>query len=125
MQAGRTHPAADTPSRGPRPQLSLDVKGNTSVNAETMQAPPPAAATEQARSPAVWVVRANGGQYTDLFLGGGYVAVGWFDLSSVGSLDDIRRLYGQSYPDAPAGQAANETGSNRRVLSPMSARVTT
>ena len=96
--------------RGPQPQLSLDVKGNTSVNAETMHVAPPAAATDQARPPAVWVVRANGGQYTDLFLVGGYVAVGWFDLSSIRSLDDIRRLYGQSYPDAPAGQAANETG---------------
>ena len=76
-----------------------------------MQVAPPAAATaEQSRTPAVWVVRADGGQYTDLFLGGGYVAVGWFDLSSVRSLEEIRRLYGQSYPDAPAGQAANETG---------------
>ena len=92
MQAERTRPAAELPWHGPRPQLSLDVKGNTSVNAETMQVVPPAAATKQARPPAVWVVRANGGQYTDLFLGGGYVAVGWFDLSSVGSLDDIRRL---------------------------------
>lgn len=72
--------------------------------------PPGAAAAAQARTPAVWVVRANGGQYTDLFLGGGYVAVGWFELSSVRSLEAIRRLYGQNYPDAPAGQAANETG---------------
>ncbi len=81
------------------------------MNAETTQVPPPAAAgREQARPPAVWVVRANGGQYADLFIAGGYVAVGWFDLSSVGSLDDIRQRYEQSYSDAPTGQAANETG---------------
>ena len=58
----------------------------------------------------VWVVRADGGKYTDDFVAGGYVAVGWFDLSSVDSRDEIRRRYEREYRDALAGQVANETG---------------
>ena len=63
-----------------------------------------------ARPVQVWVVRSDGGKYTDDFVLGGYVAIGWFDLSSVGSRDEIRRRYEQEYPDALAGQVANETG---------------
>ena len=58
----------------------------------------------------VWVVRADGGKYTDDFVAGGYVAIGWFDLSSAGSREEIRRRYEREYPDALAGQVANETG---------------
>ena len=58
----------------------------------------------------VWVVRADGGKYTDDFTAGGYVAIGWFDLASVGSREEIRRHYERVYPDALAGQVANETG---------------
>ncbi len=80
------------------------------MKSERMPVVPPAPATDEARPPAVWVVCANGGQYTDLFVAGGYVAVGWFDLSSVRSVAEIRRIYRKSYPDAPAGQAVIETG---------------
>ena len=76
--------------------------------------PPPApaadAGAEKARPARVWVVRADGGKYTDHFVAGGYAAVGWFDLSSVSSRDEIRRRYVQEYPEAPSGQIANETG---------------
>lgn len=58
----------------------------------------------------VWVVRADGGKYTDDFIAGGYVAIGWFDLSSAGSREEIRRCYEREYPDALVGQVANETG---------------
>ena len=58
----------------------------------------------------VWVVRADGGKYTDHFVAGGYAGVGWFDLSSLGSRDEIRRRYEQEYSDALRGQIANETG---------------
>ena len=60
--------------------------------------------------PRVWVVRADGGKYTDHFLSGGYAAVGWFDLSSVDTPDQLRKVYELEYPEAPAGQLANEIG---------------
>ncbi len=60
--------------------------------------------------PKVWVVRADGGKYADHFVSGGYAAVGWFDLSSVETLDRIRRTYQVEYPDALPGQIANELG---------------
>ena len=60
--------------------------------------------------PRVWVVRADGGKYADHFLSGGYAAVGWFDLSSVDTRDQLRKVYELEYPDAPAGQIANEIG---------------
>lgn len=65
---------------------------------------------EMGRPVQVWVVRADGGKYTDDFIAGGYVAIGWFDVSSVDSREEIRRLYEQEYPDARAGQIANEIG---------------
>lgn len=58
----------------------------------------------------VWVVRADGGKYTDDFIAGGYVAIGWFDLSSAGSREELRRCYEREYPEALVGQVANETG---------------
>ena len=60
--------------------------------------------------PRVWVVRADGGKYADHFVTGGYVAVGWFDLSSVDTHDQLREIYELKYPDAPAGRVANEIG---------------
>lgn len=60
--------------------------------------------------PRVWVVRADGGKYADHFLSGGYAAVGWFDLSSVDTRDQLRKLYELKYPEAPSGQLANEIG---------------
>ena len=60
--------------------------------------------------PRVWVVRADGGKYADHFVTGGYAAVGWFDLSSVDTRDQLREIYELKYPDAPAGKVANEIG---------------
>ena len=59
---------------------------------------------------AIWVVRADGGKYADRFLAGGYVAVGWFDLSFAESREQIRKRYRQEYPDASVGRISNETG---------------
>lgn len=61
-------------------------------------------------APRVWVVRADGGKYADDFVSGGYAAVGWFDLSSIGTRDQLRKACELEYPDAPAGQIANVTG---------------
>ena len=68
----------------------------------------PAAETSPARETAVWVVRAAGGKYADRFLAGGYAAVGWFELSSADSPEQIRERYRREYPDAPAGRIAND-----------------
>ena len=64
---------------------------------------------ESGTSPSVWVVRADGGKYADDFVGGGYAAVGWFDLSSIGTRDQLRRAYELEYPNSPVGQIANVT----------------
>lgn len=70
----------------------------------------PDSAPKSPRRAKIWVVRADGGKYTDHFIAGGYAAVGWFDLSSASNRDEIRRLYERQYPDALPGQIANETG---------------
>ena len=56
---------------------------------------------QDAEPPHVWVVRANGGKYTDHFVSGGYAAVEWalIELPSVDSFDDLRRRYCEAYPD--------------------------
>ena len=77
---------------------------------ESRSDPGRAADADGERSASVWVVRADGGKYTDDFVAGGYVAIGWFDLSSADSRDEIRRRYEREYPNALAGQIANETG---------------
>ena len=50
----------------------------------------------------VWVVRADFGKYTEHFVKGGYVAVGWIrseNLSSIKEREDIERLYRLAYPE--------------------------
>ena len=61
---------------------------------------------EGPQPPDVWVVRANGGKYTEHFVSGGYSAVEWepIKLSSVSSLEDLRRRYREAYPDDNAKQ---------------------
>ena len=49
----------------------------------------------------VWCVRAEFGTYTQAFVGGGYVAIGWMpelDLATVDSRDALYPLYKQVYP---------------------------
>ena len=64
---------------------------------------------DKTRQAAVWVVRADAGKYADRFVAGGYAAVGWFDLSSADSREQIRERLRREYPDAAAGKVANET----------------
>jgi restriction system protein len=50
----------------------------------------------------VWCVRAEFGTYTNQFVEGGYVAIGWMpnvDLSAVKSRDDLYPLYKRAHPD--------------------------
>ena len=50
----------------------------------------------------VYCVRADYGTYTDHFLNGGYVAIGWLpdnDLSKVQSRNELYSLYSNAYPD--------------------------
>lgn len=51
--------------------------------------------------PELYCVRANYGQYTDQFLNGGYVAIGWLKdtaLSSVKTNDELKELYVKHHP---------------------------
>ncbi len=50
----------------------------------------------------VWCVRADFGTYTEQFVSGDYVAIGWMpdvDLSPVESRDELYPLYKQAHPD--------------------------
>ena len=50
----------------------------------------------------VYCVRADFGTYTDHFVNGGYIALGWLpdnDLSKVQSRDELYSLYRNAYPD--------------------------
>ncbi len=50
----------------------------------------------------VWVVRAEFGKYTEHFINGGYIGVGWIpnqDLGQMESRDDLDRAYREAYPD--------------------------
>lgn len=50
----------------------------------------------------VWCVRADFGRYTQNFVDGGYVAIGWMpklDLSGVKSREELYPLYRQEHPD--------------------------
>ena len=50
----------------------------------------------------VWVLRAEFGKYTDNFVNGGYVGIGWMprrDLSKVKSREELYPIYRQAHPD--------------------------
>ncbi len=49
----------------------------------------------------VWVVRADGGKYTEACVKGGYTGIGWDleDLTEVRDYFDIRARYTESYPE--------------------------
>lgn len=50
----------------------------------------------------IWCVRANFGAYTQKFLDGGYVGIGWMpdvDLSGVRTKEELYPLYRETYPD--------------------------
>jgi len=49
----------------------------------------------------VWCVRAEFGSYTEQFVSGGYVAIGWMpevDLSEISSRDELYPLYKEAHP---------------------------
>jgi len=51
----------------------------------------------------VWCVRANGGQFTEHFLHGGYAGIGWSeictDLSGIRTRDELYPVVRKAYPD--------------------------
>jgi len=50
----------------------------------------------------VWCVRAEFGTYTETFVKGGYIAIGWMpdmNLSSISSRDELYPLYSQAHPE--------------------------
>jgi predicted Mrr-cat superfamily restriction endonuclease len=51
----------------------------------------------------IWCIRANGGQYTEHFLKGGYAGIGWReiaqDLGDMRSRDDLYPIVQTAYPD--------------------------
>ena len=51
----------------------------------------------------VWCIRANGGQYTDHFLRGGYAGIGWReiarDISSLRTREELYPVVRAAYPD--------------------------
>lgn len=51
----------------------------------------------------IWVVRANFGMYSDHFVNGGYVAIGWMesvDLSAFKSREELYAPYTAAYPES-------------------------
>ncbi len=52
--------------------------------------------------PNLFVLRANFGQYTEHFLNGGYIGIGWIkdkNLSEVKTKEEIQKLYVERHPD--------------------------
>jgi restriction system protein len=51
----------------------------------------------------VWCVRANGGAFTDHFLSGNYVGIGWkeitADLGSINTREELYPIVSEAYPD--------------------------
>ena len=50
----------------------------------------------------VWCVRANGGRYTEDFIRGGYIGIGWENLSDLGNIqskEDLHHLVWTAYPE--------------------------
>ena len=50
----------------------------------------------------VWCVRANGGRYTEDFISGGYIGIGWENLPDLGNIQSREELYHlirKAYPD--------------------------
>ncbi len=73
----------------------------------------------------VWCVRAEFGTYTEVFVKGGFVAIGWLekeDLSGVASRDEIYPLYRLYYPDDKSNVViGQQVGQIARFLLEMAA----
>ncbi len=73
----------------------------------------------------IWCVRAESGAYTQKFVEGGYVAVGWIpgvDLAKVVARDEIAPLYRKAYPgDVSPIVVGQQVGQLARFLLEMKA----
>ena len=69
------------------------------------------------------VVRAEFGKYTDHFLNGGYVAIGWMsdkDLGAVEHIDELYDMYREAYPNDTSNYViGTQVGQIRRFLMEM------
>lgn len=72
----------------------------------------------------VWCVRAEFGTYTQLFVDGGYVAIGWLgdnNLSAVTTRDELYPLYKAKYPKDSNIVVGQQVGQIARFLLEMQA----
>ena len=77
--------------------------------ADPMVETPPGSHERTGSVPSVWCIRAEKGQYTNQFIDGGYIAAAWLPkhgLASVKDKKEIRRLFGQEYPEITDNQVA-------------------
>lgn len=71
------------------------------------------------KTPEIYCIRANYGQYTDQFLEGGYVAIGWLekiDLSTVKNRAEIQPLYRNYHEDTSPYVIGQQVGQIARFL---------
>ncbi len=90
------------PYTPPSDQLAIRVP---EVQSLPVSSPPEPATSgsEPSASPRVWVVRADGHRKVELFVGGGYVEIGWFDLSTVTDSAGIWQQVRAHYPNEGSG----------------------
>ena len=57
----------------------------------------------------LWCVRAEGGEYTQAFLDGGYIGIGWElpDLTEMRSKEQVDELHRRRYPGDSAHRRGN------------------
>jgi restriction system protein len=70
---------------------------------------------------AIYCIRANFGQYTESFVKGGYIAIGWLEDENLKSIrpdndDKLYKLYERYYPGAAKMSAAQNLGQIYRFL---------
>ena len=69
--------------------------------------------------PNVWVVRADGGRYTEHCVSGSYTGIGWGelgDLSKIKDRDELRTLYEITFPNDSTATVGNKVGQIARFL---------
>ena len=69
--------------------------------------------------PNVWVVRADGGKYTEACVKGGYMGLGWDlgDLSTVTDRETLRTMYKAAYPEETSNYViGQQVGQHARFL---------
>jgi len=75
--------------------------------------------------PNVWVVRADGGEYTDQVVKGGYTGIGWVELGDVSSAADpaeLEKRYREAFPnEASPAVIGTQVGQVARFLFELAA----